>query len=217
MPRVTRGPPTRTRPPPEPVTRDAIAVGWAVFRRLQTCSSTFCGAHARVRSSCSLQVRCSPQPAASAQTPDRRDRRREVRLERRPAGVARRKDRGLRAGHGNEKKDDYETSIWIAATDGRTPPRRFTAGPRDQAPRFSPDGSLLAFVRVAEKDGKRQPPQLFLMRCRAATRGGHRSAQGRGRRDVLARWQDHHLHQHHHGGGHQAREEPRTSPRRSRT
>ncbi|MBX7186020.1 MAG: S9 family peptidase [Vicinamibacteria bacterium] len=64
---------------------------------------------------------------------------------------------------GNEKKDDYETSIWIAATDAKTKPRRFTAGPRDQAPRFSPDGSLLAFVRVAEKDGKRQPPQLFLI------------------------------------------------------
>lgn len=63
----------------------------------------------------------------------------------------------------NEKKDEYETSIWIAATDGRTPPRRFTAGPRDQAPRFSPEGTLLAFVRVAEKDGKRQPPQLFLI------------------------------------------------------
>ena len=63
----------------------------------------------------------------------------------------------------NEKKDDYETSIWIASTDGKTPPRRFTAGPRDQAPRFSPDGSLLAFVRVAEKDGKRQPAQLFLI------------------------------------------------------
>ena len=64
----------------------------------------------------------------------------------------------------NEKKDEYETSIWIAATDGRTAPRKFTAGPRDQAPRFSPDGSLLAFVRAAEKDGKRQPPQLFLIR-----------------------------------------------------
>ena len=40
----------------------------------------------------------------------------------------------------NEKKDEYETSIWIAATDGKTPPRRFTTGPRDTAPRFSPDG-----------------------------------------------------------------------------
>ncbi len=63
----------------------------------------------------------------------------------------------------NEKKDEYETSIWIAATAGQTPPRRFTAGPRDQAPRFSPDGSLLAFVRFAEKDSKRQPPQIFLI------------------------------------------------------
>ena len=63
----------------------------------------------------------------------------------------------------SEKKDEYETSIWIAATDGRTPPRRFTAGPRDSAPRLSPDGTLLAFVRVAEKDGKRLPPQLYLI------------------------------------------------------
>lgn len=63
----------------------------------------------------------------------------------------------------NEKKDDYDTSIWLVATDSKTPPRRFTAGPRDSAPRFSPDGSLLAFLRVGEKDGKRQPPQLHLI------------------------------------------------------
>lgn len=63
----------------------------------------------------------------------------------------------------NEKKDDYDTSIWLARTDGTMPPRRFTAGPRDSAPRFSPDGSLLAFVRAGEKDGKRQPPQIHVI------------------------------------------------------
>ena len=61
------------------------------------------------------------------------------------------------------KKDDYETAIWMASTDGKQAPRQFTAGPRDSSPRLSPDGSLMAFVRVAEKDGKRLPPQIFLI------------------------------------------------------
>jgi len=39
------------------------------------------------------------------------------------------------------------TAIWLAATDGNTPPRQLTSGEkRDTGPRFSPDGTKLAFV-----------------------------------------------------------------------
>ena len=51
-------------------------------------------------------------------------------------------------------------------TDGSEPPRAFTGGARDTSPRWSPDGRTLAFVRVADvagKDGRAQPPQVFLM------------------------------------------------------
>ena len=42
------------------------------------------------------------------------------------------------------EKNEYKTSIWIAA-EGR-PPAPFTRGPKDSAPRWSPDGRYLAFV-----------------------------------------------------------------------
>jgi dipeptidyl aminopeptidase/acylaminoacyl peptidase len=60
----------------------------------------------------------------------------------------------------NAKHDGYETSIWLVATDGASPspPRRITAGPHDGAPRWSPDGTTLAFLRP--KDGH---PQIFLL------------------------------------------------------
>src|SRR5687767_11193114 len=49
----------------------------------------------------------------------------------------------------NRQKDQYETSIWIAGTgSGAAAPRPFTAGPRDTSPRWSPDGTRLAFVRA---------------------------------------------------------------------
>jgi len=56
------------------------------------------------------------------------------------------------------KHDGYETSLWAVGTDGASAPRRLTAGPRDGAPRWSPDGSTLAFLRA--KDGR---PQLYLL------------------------------------------------------
>src|SRR5439155_827252 len=58
----------------------------------------------------------------------------------------------------NAKHDGYETSLWLVNTDGASPPRRVTAGPRDGAPRWSADGSTLAFVRPT--DGR---PQLYLL------------------------------------------------------
>src|SRR5437867_6680072 len=58
----------------------------------------------------------------------------------------------------NAKHDGYETSLWLVATDGPSPPRRLTAGPKDAAPRWSPDGSTLACLRP--QDGR---PQLYLL------------------------------------------------------
>jgi dipeptidyl aminopeptidase/acylaminoacyl peptidase len=68
----------------------------------------------------------------------------------------------------NEKKDGYDTALWIVPTDGSEPPRPFTSGPSDSSPRWSPDGTRLAFVRSVKKDGKGQPPQIHLL----STRGG---------------------------------------------
>jgi dipeptidyl aminopeptidase/acylaminoacyl peptidase len=63
----------------------------------------------------------------------------------------------------DEKKDQYDTSLWLAKSDGSEPPRQLTAGVRDSSPRWSPDGRRLAFVRVVEKDGRPQPPQIHVL------------------------------------------------------
>jgi len=65
----------------------------------------------------------------------------------------------------NKKKDGYDTGVWIAPADGSEPPRAFTSG-QDSNPRWAPDGSRLAFDRTVEKDGKPQPPQLWLISLR---------------------------------------------------
>lgn len=51
--------------------------------------------------------------------------------------------------------------LWEVALDGSSPPRRLTRGRRDTAPRFSPDGTLLAFLRAS--DG---PAQLQVVDAR---------------------------------------------------
>lgn len=69
------------------------------------------------------------------------------------------------------KGDSYDTSLWIARTDGAEPPRQLTRGTRDTAPRWSADGRRMAFVRPVEKDG-RTLPQIHVL----ATDGGEARA-----------------------------------------
>src|SRR5258708_36063296 len=54
------------------------------------------------------------------------------------------------------KESAYRRSIWVVPTDSAEPrePRRFTAGPNDTSPRWSPDGATLAFVRAPEGEVK---------------------------------------------------------------
>lgn len=65
----------------------------------------------------------------------------------------------------DEKRTGYETSIWIAATNGKEAPLRMTSGKHDAQPRWSPDGKQLVFVRGSDKDetGKPKPGQLALL------------------------------------------------------
>ncbi len=63
----------------------------------------------------------------------------------------------------NEKKEGYDTSLWLVPTAGGAEPRRLTSGTRDSSPRWSPDGKQLVFVRGGEKEGKPEPGQLFLL------------------------------------------------------
>ena len=50
----------------------------------------------------------------------------------------------------SEERDEYLSQIWLVDAAGGEP-RRFTAGPRrDTVPRWSPDGTRLAFVSERE-------------------------------------------------------------------
>ena len=63
----------------------------------------------------------------------------------------------------NEKKEGYNTSIWIVGTGGEPATHQLTKGDHDGSPRWSPDGKFLLFVRASEKDGKPEPPQLCML------------------------------------------------------
>ncbi|HEV3410220.1 MAG TPA: hypothetical protein VG095_07990, partial [Chthoniobacterales bacterium] len=63
----------------------------------------------------------------------------------------------------NEKKEGYDTSLWIVPTAGGEEPHRLTTANRDSNPRWSPDGKFIAFIRTTEKDGKPEPGQLCML------------------------------------------------------
>ena len=61
----------------------------------------------------------------------------------------------------DREADGYRSQIWVVAAAGQAAPRRFTAGPGDTAPRWSPDGQRLAFL--AKRGGKEAKAQLWLI------------------------------------------------------
>lgn len=52
----------------------------------------------------------------------------------------------------DQEEDRLRWSIWVAPVDGSSPPRRFTEGPADKRPRFSPDGRWLAYLSVTDDE-----------------------------------------------------------------
>lgn len=58
-------------------------------------------------------------------------------------------------------ENTYRSDIWVMPTDGSAAPSRFTNGPKDFWPRFSPDGRWLAFLRAGDSDDSK--PQIHVM------------------------------------------------------
>jgi len=61
----------------------------------------------------------------------------------------------------DREADGYRAQIWAVPSDGSRAPRRFTAGPNDTAPRWSPDGRSLAFL--ARRGGPDDKAQIWIM------------------------------------------------------
>src|SRR5438105_3174737 len=61
----------------------------------------------------------------------------------------------------DKETNEYRSVIWLAAVDGSEPPRRLTFGAkRDSSPRWSPDGTRLAFTSTRDED---KAAQLYVL------------------------------------------------------
>jgi dipeptidyl aminopeptidase/acylaminoacyl peptidase len=61
----------------------------------------------------------------------------------------------------DKEESEYRGNIWLAPVDGSAPPRKFTAGEKaDGSPRWSPDGSRLAFTSSRKE---KEPSQLYVI------------------------------------------------------
>src|SRR2546426_12378176 len=58
--------------------------------------------------------------------------------------------------------EGYKETLWMIPAAGGAP-RPLSAGPHDIAPRWSPDGKWIAFVRATERENKPQPGQIHLL------------------------------------------------------
>ena len=60
----------------------------------------------------------------------------------------------------DREENTYRSAIWLAAVDGSSPPRQLTAGKKaDGMPRWSPDGTRIAFTSNRDSDRK----QLYVL------------------------------------------------------
>jgi len=57
------------------------------------------------------------------------------------------------------EKNEYVSNLWIVNARGDEAPRQFTSGGRDSHPRWSPDGSSIAFIGAREK----HQPQIYVI------------------------------------------------------
>jgi dipeptidyl aminopeptidase/acylaminoacyl peptidase len=52
----------------------------------------------------------------------------------------------------DKEADKLRSSVFVAPVDGSAPPRRFTEGPSDTSPRWSPDGRWLAYISITDDE-----------------------------------------------------------------
>ena len=63
----------------------------------------------------------------------------------------------------DKDENDYRSAIWVAALDGSGDPQQFTSGEkRDTSPRWSPDGTWLAFTSNRGED-KKTPSAIYVI------------------------------------------------------